>query len=760
VPGRRSDVASVVGSDTFAALVEALVSEHRRLEHLVSQLSSDNQRLRAELTEDFGGGAVSGLDARSVSRGSEPSSRIEVLVGDTPARDEVCPDLEGCVRQGASNEDSYETGRLLGQIRATGSADEIALDEGGAKRPQRNDSPRAMIARRHGSSVFAAEAEDGRLRRRQGSAMTLGTLASASALFWSSTNCTLPPKWPEWRGVDGEDSEAGFVSTAGGHRSLDRGLFCTQKAKSGGRLIDEAAWGSRCVLHPASTTRTLWDLLGLVIISYDLIFVPFALAGFSAPEATPFFEVADRSTACFWAFDILVNFSTGYHTGGLVEMRLSRIARRYLRTWLAVDLIVVIMDWVLIFVKGVAFLRLEKAKRLLRIIRTVRIVRSVKMTVKLAQLLESFRSEGVRILLNIGALALYILTLNHYFACGWFYVGTVSDTTDNWVAKHIDGGSVTLQYVTALHWSFTQFTPAGIEIHPCNFSERLYTVVTVFFAMITFSSFMGSITANMTALRRLSSERATQQKILQDYFIERGITAELGTRIWGYLKKNHFAQRRKALRRDIAVLKILPPSISCDLNEELYLPVLKHCPFFFYYGVLNYHGIRAICDSVVSEHALTLGERLFLSGTAAESMYFVTIGQMQYEHRDESLSTAVDTMQWVSEPCLWMKWYHCGTLEATTSCQLLAINSKKMRAMAVEQPRGRNYTRGYVSGFRAWMLQGDANPSGTWKTDIWSKVAQLKQIAFEAMTEMEGVQSQTHSRSWFRQHTGSDLRGA
>lgn len=104
----------------------------------------------------------------------------------------------------------------------------------------------------------------------------------------------------------------------------------------------------------------------------------------------------------------------------------------------ALDLVVVVMDWIFIFLRGVTMLRIGKSRRLLRIIRTVRIVRSVKMVVKLAQMLDSFRSEGLRILLNIVALALCVLTINHYFACGWYYVGTASDPANNWILKNVD----------------------------------------------------------------------------------------------------------------------------------------------------------------------------------------------------------------------------------------------------------------------------------------------------------------------------------
>mmetsp|Transcript_10539 Transcript_10539/g.30597 ORF Transcript_10539/g.30597 Transcript_10539/m.30597 type:complete len:740 (-) Transcript_10539:141-2360(-) len=726
--------------DKFSCLIDGLVCEHRRLERLVGDLSSDNDRLRAELIE-LCGSAVVGIEARSSSRDSEPV-RLEVLAGDTPAKDD-----------GETNQEAEEKGfRQSGLGNAVGSMEAFVSEEEERRKTCGfvDESPRSPTPRRHGTSACSAEAEDGRLRLRHNSAMTLGTLGSTSVFFRSSTNGMLPPKWPEWRGVECEDMDSSLLSTNGVRRT-DRGFHSTQKAKSGGRLVDEAAWWSRIVLHPCSTARAIWDLLSSLIIGYDLIFIPFELGGFSVPEGYALFYVTDRCTACFWALDVFMSFITGYHSGGLIEMRMGKIAKRYAKSWLVFDLLVVAMDWIFIFLGGFSLLRIGKSNRLFRIIRTLRIVRSVKMTVRLAQILDSFRSEALRIFLNICAHGLCILTLNHYFACGWYFVGTNTAVENNWVVKFVDNEPTITRYVTALHWSFTQFTPAGMEIHPTNFSERLYTVITVFFAMITFSSFMGSITANMTALRRLSSEPATQQKILQDYFMEHGISAELGTRVWGYLKKNHFQNRKRALRKDIAVLKFLPSSMSCDLNEELYLPVIKQHPFFFHYGILHYHGARAICDTVVSEHALTLGEPVFHAGTSAETMYFVTLGKMYYEHRDPTLSSALERLQWVSEPCLWMKWYYCGTLRAQTTCQLLGIHSKALRATIMEQARARNYVRSYVSGFRAWMLQGDANEAFTWKTDIWMVLGPLKQAAFEAMPENEGIETSSKSQTWFRE---------
>merc|ERR1711879_161161 len=190
-------------------------------------------------------------------------------------------------------------------------------------------------------------------------------------------------------------------------------------------------------------------------------------------------------------------------------------------------------------------------------------------------------------------------------------------------------------------------------------------------------------------------------------------------------------------RKDIAVLKLLPPSIVSKLNEELYVPVIKHCPFFFQYGCLNFASLCHICDSCMSEAALTVGERAFAVQKYAEKVYFLTAGKMEYDHKDIRLCSSVEKGEWVSEPALWMKWYHCGSLDAVTSCQIVELSTESFRKVSLHHSKTLRYTRSYVRAFRDFMLgEEDTEELGTWRTDIWLQEAELCQIAYSAATEM------------------------
>jgi len=84
----------------------------------------------------------------------------------------------------------------------------------------------------------------------------------------------------------------------------------------------------------------------------------------------------------FWTADIPFTFLSGYHAGGVVEMRPPKIAKAYLKSWFWVDILIVLLDWLLLFLaSGVAdligIMRISKTIRLTRILRLFRLLRVI-----------------------------------------------------------------------------------------------------------------------------------------------------------------------------------------------------------------------------------------------------------------------------------------------------------------------------------------------------------------------------------------------
>merc|ERR1712048_207745 len=109
-------------------------------------------------------------------------------------------------------------------------------------------------------------------------------------------------------------------------------------------------------------------------------------------------------------------------------------------------------------------------------------------------------------MLNLAKLLLSVLVLNHVVACVWFLIGRLAmeNESRNWITVgELNGTDVAYMYSTSLHWSLTQFTPASMDISARNIWERAFSIVVLFFAMVAFSSIVGSITGSMTSLRNM-----------------------------------------------------------------------------------------------------------------------------------------------------------------------------------------------------------------------------------------------------------------
>merc|ERR1719281_1507425 len=145
-------------------------------------------------------------------------------------------------------------------------------------------------------------------------------------------------------------------------------------------------------------------------------------------------------------------------------------------------------------------------------------------------------SEYINVLTNILKLTVIIIGLNHISACCWYGLGT-SKGKNGWVYIHgFTNADTSFSYLTALHWSLTQFTPAAMEVHPTNVQERLFAVVTLLFALIVFSSYVSSITQAMNQLRSLNKENSKKLSMLRKFLVHHRVSRDLAFRVRRYLE--------------------------------------------------------------------------------------------------------------------------------------------------------------------------------------------------------------------------------
>lgn len=498
---------------------------------------------------------------------------------------------------------------------------------------------------------------------------------------------------------------------------------------------------SYMVLQPHCSRRLVYEVFGLLLICYDLIWLP--VEAFD-PENTTFAEAMAWITSIYWLLDIPASFLVGYAIleEGTVEMRITKIARRYLRTWFFFDLIIVGVDWglqiwtLLLLTQqdsgaeaGVAFFRMAKTIRLLRFLRLLRLL---KARGRINDLVEQIQSEASLILIGILKMLVFIVTVNHLVACVWYAIGNYdASRQDRWIVEYkVEMKNLLYRYSTALHWSITQFTPASMEVFPQNEYERLFTVCIILSGMLIFSSFVSAITNAMNQLRNLNSWRHEQESLLRRYLRENLVTPSLTARIHNCLNKAMKQSRRRVHEDEINILQLLPLSLKFELSNEIYAPALGKHPFFtFCYSCLPAES-RKIYSHAVAQKSLVISQELITTGEAGKHMYFLVSGTLIYTRDDDEHQAITTTQPWLVEPALWLKWQHVGTASSSSQSELVCLDALKVQDILKEEVTVRTYAKKFWRYFRE---------APEMLSDIWIDEEHVYSWAASAMSMAEEI---------------------
>mmetsp|Transcript_82928 Transcript_82928/g.231265 ORF Transcript_82928/g.231265 Transcript_82928/m.231265 type:complete len:1129 (-) Transcript_82928:75-3461(-) len=505
----------------------------------------------------------------------------------------------------------------------------------------------------------------------------------------------------------------------------DNNLSVEELGGAGSRLVTLLA---KFVLSPESSKRLAWDVLGMLLIGYDLIFIPMMVFGDEA--RTDVSKIMEWAATIFWTFDIPSSFLVGFHSEGVVVMHVETIARHYVKTWFPLDFAVIVIDWALSMktaitgdsgASSVSYMRFGKFFKFLRLLRLLRVVKAHGV---INDIIERIQSERCLILIGILRLLVFIMIINHIIACAWYAVGDMQGE-DGWhVQKWPESAHYTYKYVTSLHWSITQFTPASMEVVPCNPAERSFAVLVIIFAMVTFSSFVSTITNAMTQLRNLNRERHDQSAILRRYFNENKISASLIGRISACTLKAMGRSKRRVHECEVVMLQLLPWNLRTELQEEVFSPIIGAHPFFRLYADQYKAQMKQIYQNAVAEVSVDIGKETFNSGATASMMYFVLSGVMSYkEHGGLEQLSMVTSGKWLTEAVLWVTWKHTGQLIATTHCELISLNATKVQEVLVQTLVVKCYAQLFVRFFKK-------NPDLL--TDIFSDIGLLQEMALRA----------------------------
>jgi len=476
------------------------------------------------------------------------------------------------------------------------------------------------------------------------------------------------------------------------------------------------------VVSPDAPARLCWDILGTLLIGWDVMTIP--LQAFELPD-TPFLFGMSWFVTVFWSIDIFLCFCVGYYHKGNLVMDAKSIAKNYLKSWFAIDCIVVGGDWVTKLADGMLDIGgLGRVTRIVRAIRVLRLLRLLKLKKLLADLQEHIYTEYSFILVLVFKQLLFILLMNHCVACTWYWIGNRPEF-DGWVGVSIGwDASIEYRYGTSLHWSLTQFMPGSMEVNPRTTAERYFAILVLLMGMIGFSSFVSNITTSMTSLRNLTSEDGKQLWLLRRFMQQEGVPKTLGSRICSFLDYTANEKRNRVQASDIRILTMLSEPLRDELNYQLRVKHLENHPIFEELCSDMPVLMHRLCRTALQTHSLAAKDVLFYCGDEAHHMYFCIHGVLEYEFTPVSdgppVLHRVEHGDWICEAALWTNWRHVGDLRAgpgdTSGSELLSVNADGFCQMVGKNANAWSIASTYASRFVAELNLADDKICDTFMT--------------------------------------------
>lgn len=484
---------------------------------------------------------------------------------------------------------------------------------------------------------------------------------------------------------------------------------------------------ARCIVSPWSTQRTLWDLIAICFIAYDLLFLPMQVFQMETLTIT---TVLGWTCTLYWTLDLMAGGMTGYakpKTDG-VELRPRKVCLRYMRTWLFFNIVAVTPDWIAIGIGGVDE-DMHGMGRTVRVVRTLRILRLIRL-VTLRRVIVSFEkrfnNDYMMCYLNLVKLMICMAVLVHYLACGWYGVSELQEDR-GWASQSVfDHTNVGYKYLTSLHWSLTQFQ-GSMEVNPMTTGERAYAVVVLYLGVIVAGGFISSITNSMTRIQQIYAEMNNRRWLLLRYLSDNHISGVLSVRVKSWIEKALKEERTRA--GEVELLKILPEDLRMDLELDSKKRVFAVHPLLYFLTQAD-HTLARYLSVAMDNNILQPKELLFELDAPAEGMYITMSGKLQYlafdelkkgasrsksrvarttavvlgQNRDsEGESVIVEKKSVVCEMAFWARWDHRGSCTAISMTDYYLLTTEKFtEAVIMHSEQGFRVLR-YACNFVNWM---------------------------------------------------------
>jgi hypothetical protein len=305
---------------------------------------------------------------------------------------------------------------------------------------------------------------------------------------------------------DSSDSSSGGCRGGGGSAPPAAGAPASASAPSAPSASSGGA-GACLLINPDKPFRILWESLGVLVIIWVTLSLPFKIAFLSEQlnDADPLF-VFQIFVNIFFIADCALNFYTAYYDeNDVLVVDGARIKRNYLRSWFVVDFLgAVPFDYIVLALEGHYYTALE-ATKLIRILKLMRLFRLLNLH-NLFRFFGRFEERLSNTFVKVFKLVIVLILWLHLDACFYFFVArwTQIDTgafaADSWVALNgLTAAPPAKQYLWSVWVVQSQMLSVAYgPVSPVRTDEVCATILSMLFGAVLYAGVIGT-TASIIA---------------------------------------------------------------------------------------------------------------------------------------------------------------------------------------------------------------------------------------------------------------------